>query len=45
MEKMNKLYARQLLTYLKMANMKLGYVLNFGGVLMKDGIERVANGL
>jgi GxxExxY protein len=43
-EKMNKVYARQLLTYLKLADMKLGYVLNFGDVLMKDGIERVVNG-
>jgi GxxExxY protein len=44
-EKMNKLFARQLLTYLKLADMRLGYVLNFGDVMMKDGIERVVNGL
>jgi GxxExxY protein len=44
-DKMNKVFARQLLTYLKLADMKLGFVLNFGDVMMKDGIERVVNGL
>jgi GxxExxY protein len=35
---------KQLLTYLKLANMKLGYLLNFGEELMKNGIIRVING-
>jgi GxxExxY protein len=44
-EKLSRVYSRQLLTYLKLADMRLGYVLNFGGAMMKDGIERVVNGL
>ncbi len=31
--------------YLKLRGLKLGFVLNFGANLMKDGIERVVNGL
>ena len=32
-------------TYLKLKGLRLGYVLNFGGNLMKDGIERIVDGL
>ena len=35
----------QLLTYLRFLNMKLGMLLNFNTVLMKDGIRRVVNNL
>ena len=35
---------KQLLTYLKLTNTKLGYILNFGGALMKNGIVRIING-
>jgi GxxExxY protein len=38
-------YRKQLLTYLKLTNTKLGYIINFGTELMKEGIERVVNGL
>ena len=31
--------------YLKLRGLKLGFLLNFGANLMKDGIERVVNGL
>jgi GxxExxY protein len=41
----NRAHKKQLLTYLKLTNIKLGYLLNFGTELMKEGIERVANGL
>ena len=37
-----QLYKMQLLTYLKLTNAKLGYILNFGTELMKDGIIRIA---
>jgi GxxExxY protein len=43
-EKVSVVHRKQLLTYLKLANMKLGYVLNFGTEVMKDGIARVING-
>ena len=36
---------RQLLTYLKLTDRKLGYLLNFGEVLMKHGITRTVNRL
>jgi len=44
-ERLNGVHAKQLFTYLKLKGLKLGYVLNFGGNLMKDGIERVVSGL
>ena len=44
-EKIIPAYKKQLLTYLKLTNTKLGYVLNFGGELMKDGIVRIINGV
>ena len=36
---------KQLLTYLKLSDMKLGYLLNFGEDIMKRGITRTVNGL
>ena len=35
----------QLLTYLKLSGLKLGYLLNFNVPHMRDGIRRVVNGL
>lgn len=35
----------QTLTYLKMTGCKLGLVINFGQRLLKEGVERVVNGL
>jgi GxxExxY protein len=35
---------KQLLTYLKLSGLKLGYLLNFGEELMKNGITRIING-
>ena len=43
-EKLNPVHKKQLLTYLKLTEMKLGFVLNFGEVLMKTGIVRTVNG-
>lgn len=40
----NNAHKKQVLTYLKLTGMKLGYLLNFGEELMKDGISRVLNG-
>ena len=37
-------HKKQLLTYLKLTQMKLGYLLNFGEALMKNGITRTING-
>jgi GxxExxY protein len=35
----------QLLTYLKLADKRLGLLINFNVFLIKDGITRIANGL
>jgi GxxExxY protein len=35
----------QLLTYLRLADKRLGLLINFGGALIKDGIRRVVNRL
>ena len=35
----------QLLTYLRVADKRLGLLVNFGGALIKDGIKRVVNNL
>lgn len=43
-ETIHKAHKKQLLTYLKLTGMKLGYILNFGDELMKDGITRTING-
>jgi GxxExxY protein len=44
-EELSKVYAKQLFTYLKLKGLKLGFLLNFGSNLMKDGIGRIVNGL
>jgi GxxExxY protein len=44
-EQIGKVHAKQVFTYLKLRGLKLGFVLNFGANLMKDGIERVACGV
>ncbi len=43
-ECVTRAHKKQLLTYLKLADKKLGYLLNFGEALMKDGISRIING-
>ena len=44
-ERITNAHKKQLLTYLKLTGMKLGYLLNFGGDVMKGGITRCVNGL
>ena len=43
-EKIIPVHQKQLLTYLKLTKTKLGFVLNFGAAVMKDGIDRIVNG-
>ena len=38
-------HRKQLQTYLRLSGLKLGYLLNFGEVLLRDGIVRAVNGL
>jgi GxxExxY protein len=42
-EKLEPIHKAQLLTYLKLSNLKLGLLLNFNVSLMRDGIKRVVN--
>ncbi|MEH2404258.1 GxxExxY protein [Nostoc sp.] len=44
-ESFNPIHSVQLLTYLKLANCKLGLLLNFNVLHLKEGIKRVANNL
>jgi GxxExxY protein len=38
-------HKKQLLTYLRLGNKRLGLLINFHVVLIKDGITRIVNGL
>jgi GxxExxY protein len=40
-ESLTPLYDAQLLTYLKLANQRLGLLLNFNVSLLKDGVKRI----
>ncbi|CAI2766350.1 GxxExxY protein [Flavobacterium collinsii] len=42
---LNEIHFAQLLTYLKLTNCKLGLLINFNVVLIKNGIRRVVNKL
>lgn len=42
-DQLNALHAKQLLTYLRLMNLPVGLVINFGCLSLKDGIRRVVN--
>jgi GxxExxY protein len=44
-ERGSNVHKKQVLTYLKLTGMRLGYLLNFGEALMRSGVIRVVNGL
>ena len=44
-EQIHPVHKKQLLTYVRLANLKLGLLLNFGTLRIKDGITRLVNGL
>ena len=44
-EVVQPIHKKQLLTYLRLADKRLGLLINFGAALMKDGISRVVNDL
>jgi len=44
-DKIAPIHEAQILTYLKITNHKLGFLLNWNVPLMKDGIRRVVNNL
>jgi GxxExxY protein len=44
-ENVQPVHKKQLLTYLRLADKRLGLLINFGTVLLKDGVSRVVNQL
>ena len=44
-EQLTNAHKKQLLTYLRLSELKLGYLLNFSEWRMKDGVIRIVNGL
>jgi GxxExxY protein len=44
-EQVTRVHKKQLQTYLRLTRYKLGFLLNFGELLMKSGITRAVNGL
>ncbi len=44
-EEIAKVHQKQLLTYLRLADKRLGLLINFGSALIKDGLFRIVNKL
>lgn len=44
-DEIHPIYMAQLITYLKLKNCKLGFLINWNVKLIKNGITRVANGI
>ncbi|MGB0334455.1 MAG: GxxExxY protein [Opitutales bacterium] len=44
-EQLHRSHNKQLLSHLKLTDKKLGFLLNFGAPLMKEGIARIVNNL
>jgi GxxExxY protein len=44
-EALNYTHHKQILSYLKIMDLRLGFLLNFNNAFMKDGIKRIANDL
>lgn len=43
-EEMKKVHPKVVLTYLKLTDLKLGLLINFGEAFLKDGLKRIING-
>ena len=41
--RLEPVFSRQLLTYLRLMNLPVGLLINFGGVTLKEGLRRVIN--
>jgi GxxExxY protein len=44
-ERIARVHPKQLLTYLRLMNLRVGLLLNFGAGTMKEGVKRVVNDL
>ena len=43
-ENLSPLHSKQLLTYLRLLNLPLGLLINFGAEVVRNGIKRIVNG-
>lgn len=43
-ERLLPVHGKQVLTYLRFMNLPLGFLMNFGAPLFRDGLKRVVNG-
>ncbi len=44
LEKLSPVHSKQLLTYLRLLDLRVGLLLNFGAATLREGIHRVVNG-
>jgi iron complex transport system substrate-binding protein len=44
-EELSRVHSKQLLTYIRLLDYRLGLLINFGAPIIKDGIRRVVNRL
>lgn len=44
-ERVVAIHRKTALNYMRLANLKLGYLINFNNTLLNDGLERLVNGL
>lgn len=44
-EKLAPIHGKQLLTYLRLMNLPIGLLINFGALTLKEGLHRVVNNL
>ena len=45
LEALARVHSKQVLTYLRLSDLKLGLLINFGGELLRGNIERIVNNL
>ncbi len=43
-DKLNPVHGKQVLTYLRLMDLPLGLLMNFGQAMFKDGLRRIVNG-
>jgi iron complex transport system substrate-binding protein len=44
-EKLIPVHSKQLLTYMRLMNLQVGFLINFGAATLKEGLHRVVNDL
>lgn len=42
-EKLAPVHSKQVLTYLRLLNLHVGLLINFGGATLKEGLHRIVN--